>query len=187
MFDLFADEKNDKAMLYYLYMMSDGCVSYSEEKLFDEIYKELRLETDEKNMVISKCNELGKSSKKIFNVILKENIAETLSKRWYLNGHGSRLAKIIWNLINLGYADGEYSENEKEIVSYFVTTWKISPDVYQEMLDTADTMLALTKQKEWIVNSFPKGKERDSKEKNIDVAITKLLSDIKITIDEITM
>ena len=71
MFDLFADEKNDKAMLYYLYMMSDGCVSYSEEKLFDEICKELRLETDEKNMVISKCNEFGKSSKKIFNVIIK--------------------------------------------------------------------------------------------------------------------
>lgn len=187
MFDLFEDEKNDKAMLYYLYMMSDGTVSYSEEKVFEDICNELKLEADDKNMVISKCNELAEDTQEIIDVIIREHIAENLSKKWFLKGHESRLARIVWNLINLGYADGEYSENEKKIVRYLVTSWKIDTEVYCEMIDTAETMLDLTKQKEWTVNTFQKGSERDSREKKIDSAIKKLLSDIKITIDEITM
>ena len=55
------------------------------------------------------------------------------------------------------------------------------------MVDIADTMLALTKQKEWIVSTFDKGSLRDEKEKKIDSEIGKMLTDIRLTIDELTM
>ena len=55
--------------------------------------------------------------------------------------NASDLARIIWNLIKLGYADTVYSEEEKEIVNYLVDKWDISVEVYQEMIDIADTIL----------------------------------------------
>ena len=94
---------------------------------------------------------------------------------------------IIWNLVNLGYADEYYSDEEKMIVNYLCGKWEVGKEVYQEMVDIADTMLALSKQREWIVSTFPKGKERDEKERKIDLEIRKMISDLKITIEEMTM
>ena len=61
------------------------------------------------------------------------------------------LARIIWNLVNLGYADKNYSDNEREIVDFLIARWNINKEIYQEMVDTADTILGLIKQKEWIM------------------------------------
>ena len=35
---MFGSDCKGEAVLYYLYMMADGEVSYSEEKIFDEIW-----------------------------------------------------------------------------------------------------------------------------------------------------
>lgn len=67
------------------------------------------------------------------------------------------VARIVWNLVNHGYADSTFSKEEQNIVSYFAAKWTLAKDVFQEFIDTADTMLALTKQKEWIVSTFSKG------------------------------
>ena len=59
--------------------------------------------------------------------------------------------------------------------------------MFQEFIDTADTILALTKQKEWITSNFSKGAERDKREKETDGEIKMLLNDVKLTIQELTM
>lgn len=181
---MFGSDCKGEAGLYYLYMMADGEVSCSEEKIFDEICKKLNLDTDEKNSVIEECKDFTEKEKKIYKVILREEIDKQAGGRWK---DAPDLARIIWNLINLGYADTVYSEEEKEIVNYLVDKWDVSVEVYQEMIDIADTILALTKHKEWIEKTFSKGSVRDRKEKNIDVEIQKLIDDVELAIKEITI
>ena len=59
--------------------------------------------------------------------------------------------------------------------------------MYQELIDTADTMLALSKQKGWIVSAFPKGSARDKRKKAVNEEITRLMDDVKLTVEELTM
>lgn len=43
---MFGDKSSEEAVLYYLYMMADGNISYSEEKIFDELCEKLRLSAE---------------------------------------------------------------------------------------------------------------------------------------------
>lgn len=213
MFDLYYDFGNNKkkeAMLYYLYMMSDGEVSYSEKKMFDEICTELEIGSDEKEEAITECLELVTKPEDAFYIIVNErldfgerldfserldNVSSIISsinrfnmRNWFsMQNDKASLSRIIWNLVNLGYADTVFSENEKEIIKYLLKKWEIGDEVYQEMIDTAETMLALTKQKEWLISKYNKNSERYYKEKKVDCEIQELLSDMKLTIAELEM
>lgn len=179
--------RKEEATLYYLYMMADGEVSYSEEKLFDEICRELEVDTDTKNLVIKNCKELTAGTTNMFSIIIREKIDEQAGQNWFGLRNLSSRARIIWNLINLGHADACYSKEEEKIVNYLIDKWDISTEVYQEFVDIADTMLALTKHKEWIQKTFHKGSARDKKEKEVDTEMKQLTDDVKLTIKEITM
>ena len=176
-----------EAILYYLYMMADGEVTYSEEKIYDEIFRELQIELEVKNKIIEKCKEYVVSKDDMLNIIINEKIDEQVGQHMGELRDASSLARIVWNLVNLGYADSFYSDEEKKIVHYLVQKWSVSSDIYQEFVDTADTIHTLTKQKEWIASVFHKGSMRDKKEKEIDSEIKQLLDDVKLTIQELTM
>ncbi len=178
---------DEEVTLYYLYMMADGEITYSEEKIFDDICRNLQIETVAKNTIIEKCKELINDKEDVFSIIKRDKFDEQVGKGWFGLRDASSLAKIIWNLVNLGYADSIYSNEEKKIVQYLVDKWSISLDVYQEFIDTADAMIALTKQKEWIASIFSKGSIRDKKEKEVDSEIKQLLNDVKLTIQELAM
>lgn len=187
MFDMF-NNRTEEAMLYYLYMMADGEVAYSEEKVFDSLCNELKMDCDTKNSVIEKCKTLVDGRLSIFNIIIREKLDEQAGKtRYGMEKDESGLARIIWNLVNLGYADSDFSDEEKKIVDYLTDRWSVKPEVYQEFIDTADTILALTEQKEWIVSTFSKSAMRDKREKEVDTEIEYLLNDVKLTIEELTM
>lgn len=187
MFERFERSRKEEVMLYYLYMMADGEISYSEEKLFDEICKELNINEDDKQAAISKCNENTDKNGEILDLIMTEKIDEHVSEGMLGKRNDYQLARVMWNLVNLGYADTYYSEEEKKIANHLVEKWEVDKEIYQEMVDTADTMLALTRQKEWVISKFPKGKERDEKEKKIDSEINTMLSDMKLSIEELAM
>lgn len=184
---MFGTGQREEAMLYYLYIASDGKVSYSEEKLFDEICRELNLDEEEKQEAITECKKLIRDPREAFDVIIREKLDERVGQGWLGLKDESSLARILWNLVNLGYADTYYSYEEKRIVNHFIEKWSVKQEVYQEIVDTADTILALTKQKEWVSSTFAKGSIREEKEKIIDSEISTMLSDIKLTIEELTM
>lgn len=179
-------DQSKEAMLYYLFMMSDGEVSGSEKKLFTKICKEMKMDAEERKAVIDNCEKSIEYYENAFDMITGEDIDDKVGRGSF--GFGSKdaseLARIIWNLVDLGYADTDYSENEREIVNYLVEKWEIKTEVYQEMVDTAETILALVKQKEWLDSTFP---EDSLRKKKIDSEIKTMLSDIKLTIDELTM
>lgn len=144
-----------QAKLYYLYMMSDGDVSDGEKKLFDNICKELYLDVDEKKEIKQECNEIRKKVKMTCIEVVEKNAQESYMygildidlDKYVLDEDA---AKILWNLVNLGYADNHFTATEREVVNYLREYWEIPDSLYQEMIDVAETCLALEKHKLWI-------------------------------------
>ncbi len=177
-----------EAALYYLYMMADGRISYSEEQMFRTLCLELRIDERSRNEVIDYCLQIREHTLDMLFVIMGVVIPASDDNRFVLpRGTFSDYARMIWNLVNLGYADADYSEAEKEIVRYLMDKWKVPKVLYQEMIATADTMAALTKQRGWVLDTYAEGLERDEKLKRIDEAIDKLHRNIKISIQELVM
>ena len=190
----------DEAKLYYLYMMADGQVSKEEKKLFQSICMKLGIKADGKHAIMKECDDLIEYEDLVFETIVglvegKTNdtygsnsalyATSILNSRWKEPVTVERSARILWNLINLGYADSVYSPSEKKIVNYWVEQWQIKPEVYQEFVDTADTMLALSKQKKWIETTYPDGEKKADKEKKIDKEMKLMASNVELTIQEL--
>ncbi len=175
--------KREEAMLYYLYMTADGEVTESEKERFNTICAELHVKDIDRPAIIADCNLIKEDYKTALDAIVDQNFLDKLGNdQWGRKALGE-VARIIWNLINLGYADIEYSDKEKEIVNYLLKRWNVDSVVYQEMIDTAETMLALVKQREHIIAR----KDNDANEKvaKIDAAIYDMCVDVNITISEL--
>ena len=144
-----------QAKLYYLYMMSDGDLSDREKKLFDQICKELHVDADEKKRIRQECNEISQEEKMTCIEVVEKNAKESyihgtldINLNKYVSGKDK--ARILWNLVNLGYADSYFSINEREIVDFLREYWEIPDSLYLEMIDVAETCLALEKHRLWI-------------------------------------
>ena len=96
-------------------------------------------------------------------------------------------APIIWNLINLVYADKDYSSKERSLLNYLMRKWKFKKELYYEMIDTAETVMMLNKEKEWVKSTLPEGVKRKKQEARIKQDIKQLYEGIKITIDELSL
>ena len=177
-------DRISETKLYYLYMLADGDISYSEEKIFEKICEENGVISVERNIIIENFETETKKNSDMFDVLIKEKLDEKIPNVCFVDAVKDALARIIWNLVNIGYADGLYSEEEKRIVKYLVNKWNIPEELYLEFTDVADTMLALEKQRKWIHETF-EGKELDNKEKEIDLCIKELLEEVKISINEL--
>ena len=146
-----------QAKLYYLYMMSDGDVSENEMKIFSKICEELHLNEDDRKSIIKECKKIRNDEDMTCIDVIEKNAEETYIYGTLdidLNKYDSDedKAKILWNLINLGYVDTHYSVDEREVVDFLREYWDISDVLYQEMIDVAETCLALEKHKKWIEN-----------------------------------
>lgn len=144
-----------QAKLYYLYIMSGGDVSDGEKKLFDKICKELYLDADDQKRIKQECNEICKEEKMTCIEVVEKNAEEpymygTLDINLDKYVSDEDKARILWNLVNLGYADSHFTIDEREVVDYLREYWEIPDSIYQEMIDVAETCLALEKHKLWI-------------------------------------
>lgn len=166
----------EQGKLYYLYMMSDGEVSEKEENLFKEICRSLELDVDDIKKVKAECMEIRDGEKLSCIDVVTKNIETSYEMSGILNiglnGYisGKDKARILWNLINLGYADSQYTIDEREVVDFLREHWKIPEVLYQEMIDVAETCLALEKHRSWIEelpDSNYKLEKRKAVKKNI--------------------
>ena len=196
--------QTDEAKIYYLYMLSDGEASKKEKELFTTICKELYIDADEKKRIIKECEKIPSDG--IFDEIKElagdpveetEKLALMASIRSVLSNLGNR-ETILWNLINLGYADSKYTYEEREIVDYsdeekeelqeivdfLKNHWKVAEDLYQEMIDVAETCLSLEEHRKWVEN-LEESAYKDEKIKQIKKDIKMAQDNIKLTLEEL--
>ena len=193
---MYFNKEETETALYYFFMKADGNISYDEMKMFNELCKTNNINGDTKENILKYCNDFSGTSKDFIGSLILKDKSSSVT-RAYLSIASSMFltnaitksdeAKIIWNLVNLGYSDTVFSDEEKEFINYLITEWKFDKVVYQEMIDTAETLLALTKQKDWLLRTYGRGAFRDKKEKKIDDDMEKLHSDILLSIKEYAM
>jgi uncharacterized tellurite resistance protein B-like protein len=188
-FGMFDDSRDTQLRIYYLYMLVDGEVTNEELKRFSTICKSMDVDSDEKKEIISSCKEAipGPGSDNSAEVI--QEITRLLAKsrsfiRNPINRDKITQTKVIWTLINLGYADEEYSEPEQKVVSFLADYWEMNSAVLSDMVDTAKTILALTKQKEWIKTTRKPYDTISAVIKEIDERIKRMFQNIEILISE---
>lgn len=197
--------KEDEAKLYYLYMMADGKVSQEEKKIFQRICMEFEIKADDRHAIIKEYEDLMEYEDLVFEAIEKlveglvvakkieieipaflgGNKSSTINPQWKAYVDVKRSARMIWNLVNIGYADSVYSPAEKKIVNYLVEKLEVKPEVYKEFIDIADTMLALNKQRQWIQMTYTQENVKAKKENQIDQEMKRLADDVELTIQEL--
>lgn len=182
--------KNEQAKLYYMYMMADGEVSSEEKKLFSSICKELEIENTVKESIIEDCNKIWSDNHLSCIDLIKKNVEED-NYFYYgdilnlnLRTYDSEKASVLWNLINLGYADKCFTCDEKEVVDFLREYWEIEKSLYQEMIDVAETILSLEKHKKWVNDTISEYDLKRAKLNQIDKDIKFTQETIKTTIAE---
>ena len=157
--------------LYYLFMLSDNKLTDDEMKLFKSICFRLDKEDSYEN-IIDYCDSLGRASS--FTKLENEKIAEKLASYYddsksidskYSKG---RLIEIIWNLIELGKSDCDYSEYEEHMILYLCDSWNISESIYKELLDCSRTIDSIELYREWVRETYSSSQGLFEEEKNID-------------------
>ena len=102
----------------------------------------------------------------------------------YLDDDKAAQAQTIWTLINLGYADSDYSEAEKRIVKYLTEKWEVDPVLVAELDDTADALLALSRQKEWIQTTSKSRSDKNKFIEELDRSIAAMYANVEVSISE---
>lgn len=172
--------------IFVLFLLADGKGKPEELHYLDTISKDMVFEDYETEEILNECQELltpdTDNSEKVIQEIKKE--LDWCWDDFLLEHEVSVQAKIIWTLLNLGYADQEYSEPEQKIVKYLIERWKIKSELVEEMLDTAETILLLTKQKAWLETSTKSQKKIKECIDEIDHKIDLMFNNIQVTISE---
>lgn len=145
----------DALKMIYLLMLADQNVSKEEEERFDSIVPELDVEEKcDKQQIIDGCKAIvAASDNKNFIDYISDGIQDALhhSKE---SGKGTINKKLLlWNLLSVAYSDGNYSKNEKAVLSIINRRMEIDPSIILEMEAAVSTLDALIKQEEQFKNS----------------------------------
>ena len=97
------------------------------------------------------------------------------------------ITNIIWTLINLAYADGNFSDDENTVIDDITKQYGIKEDIVEELKDCAKTLICLESKSEWIETTNKPYKEvkivKDEIEKDealVATMVANIINDSKI-------
>lgn len=146
--------------ILYLFMHSDGKLTSRELDKFEKICEELKIDKKSRtefmeemsvNYVINNHTQVITILSKILDqqpeppdsflgLLLNQNLLDKKEFR----------TKLVWLLINLGYSDDQFSTEERAVVEFISKRWAIPNVFLYEMYDTAETVISLQQQNEWL-------------------------------------
>lgn len=181
-------DQKTQLKIYAMFMLADGESSNEEKEQLNSIYTGMNVDIATRREVLSFCKELPIFKGMDNSFLIIQQLSVLLSKSYnfteQLNHNKIMQLETIWTLINLGYSDREFSEPEKKIIVYLAQKWGIKESILQEFIDTADTLLVLTNQKERLQRlTLPYWKNKD-KISAVDENIQLMFENIKTTISE---
>lgn len=176
--------------IYYLFILSDGRCSVKEQEKFDAICQEMHIKNEKKWEIEEWGDSLpirrGDNSMLVLQE-LDKLLGNEAGNSWpmrMLNCDVNLQAETIWTLINLGYADTEFSDPEKKVVGFLAQKWDLKDIIIDELMETADTILMLTKQKDWLKTTTKSYDEISRGIQEADKKIELMFDNIKAAISE---
>lgn len=165
--------------IYYLLIMADGTCTKNEVQKFNALCDSLDIQESERKAAIDYCEgnvsedfvrhiiDIGNERKKLI-----EKINHNCFTRSAIENNPDDLQPlflaILWNLIDLGYADGELKREEIDFIEALAIEWKIPADSRKELYETAETIQALCRKIAWVRQSDLTDAEKQKAEKKVN-------------------
>ncbi len=134
-------------IIYYM-MSADGRISESEQKKFDEIGGQVDEQfSNYRDELIEECDKkiAPFTNDAVSRFRLQQAIADELKDN-EINEEGIGARSLMWNILVLSHSDGNYAEEEKELVRIIATLLKIDDAVILEMNSAIDAVDALDRE-----------------------------------------
>ncbi|MCM1128365.1 MAG: TerB family tellurite resistance protein [Alistipes senegalensis] len=134
------DVTKDMLKCAYFMMSADGKITLPELQKFELFCEEYPGSDWAQNSIISECDEeiarhgVYVATKKLLLACLDDE-----QKRY-----------LLWILVNIAYADGEYAAAERELLRYAAKEMEMDESLVLEMEDSAETLLALKEKEKWM-------------------------------------
>lgn len=183
-------EKKDKLKLFYCFIMSDGEKSDSEIKKFKSIAEAMDWDTADAEQLRIKYGKYYDSFLTDDDfcwrslILSARALALIMDKYSGIIDNKVEAASTIWTLVNLAYADEDFSKSESIILQFCKTFLNVDNVLFSEMTDTAETMLMLEKKKDWFKQSGLSYDEVTAQLNIINSQIESLASDIEFSVSE---
>ena len=174
--------------LQFLKMGDKGLVQREKDR-FVEFANKLELDVkfdnfDDLAVIIKfKINEI-RANEDIFSGTPLQSINRLLEIG---NFNKLEITNIIWTLINLACADGNFSDDENAVIDDIVKQYGIKEDIVEELKDCAKTLICLESKSEWIETTNKLYKEvkvvKDEIEKDealVATMVANIINDSKI-------
>lgn len=181
---------NDKLKLFYCFIMSDGEKSDSEIKKFKSIAEAMDWDTADAEQLRIKYGKYYDSFLTDDDfcwrslILSARALALIMDKYSGIIDNKVEAASTIWTLVNLAYADEDFSKSESIILQFCKTFLNVDNVLFSEMTDTAETMLMLEKKKDWFKQSGLSYDEVTAQLNIINSQIESLASDIEFSVSE---
>ncbi|MBP3207786.1 MAG: TerB family tellurite resistance protein [Campylobacter sp.] len=169
------NSKESKMVLLILAMKIDG-IKDEELDLFLEVARQYNVSDLQKVKSIAKelLSQDNIQIREIFKEYAKENVSE-------YDKEGN--TQFLWTLVNMGFIDGDYSDNERNLVDTYCEIAKLDKTFAREFEDIAKAMVAIVEQKKFLqdpkINSQKSeifGKELDKNQAVLENSISELIS-----------
>ncbi len=119
-------EEKEK-FLFYAYELNKELKDYNYEEIAVLFKKEFK-------------DNLGEEYDEVFSLEPKLIIEKMLEEADFSKGEAERL---LWMLISLAYADGDFIEEEKNFIKFVANKYGIEESILQELIDYANTLISL--------------------------------------------
>ncbi len=179
-----------------LFLLADGIKSATGIEKMNAIYDAMNVEQLDREEIERYCsNALYYDGSKdnsaqiiqIMKSILEEDKLTPLLFLDNLNANKPVQVETIWNLLNLGYSDKEYSEPEKKIINFLCDYWKVDKKIFKELEDSVETLASLFAQKDWVKTTHKSYDEINNIITHIDNDIQRVSQNVNITIGEVEL
>lgn len=189
---LYGDDKR-QIKLYYYFLRADGKVSDAEREWLERFAHENDIDMNDVNELIRECENELKDIDEDDIISKMAIIARLLSEN--ISGINSYIGKVIWNLVDYGGCDGEFSDEESVIISFLTDFLGIKEDKFDKLCELHSKAQALEESKDALKKDRSKSydeitvalQETDKKIavcQNIVSGIIEKISETQVNIDD---
>lgn len=194
-------KQEQQLKIFYLFLVADGSRTDEEIGKMNMIYEKMKIDKEDREKIEKFCDDAlysddsSDNSAQIIQII-KSILGNNLDHQGIggspfafrlgtdLNHDKSAQVSTIWNLINLGYSDKDYSKSENKIVKFLSDFWGVDETIICEFKDSSETLVSLYKQEEWIKSTKKKKETIDKYMQTYENDIKRISDNIEITIKE---
>lgn len=188
------ERRIEELKVLYLFLFADGKKSPEETTMFGDICKKYEIDKEKKSDVVKYCNEKLNEYKNADNPALAsiKDVINTDQDFFGFMMKGIKDSKemqisTLWNLMNLAYADKEFSEEEKDIIEFLVKQWKVDDKIMVHLTDSIETLNYLYNYKKWVNETIVDKVKRAVLLKEIRKDIKNILKSVEQIVEEIHM